>query len=307
MSIEGFEHVVPDGSEKEKDFSIEEIEQKHTEVLQQLEEVLDSEEGEEEGSLEKFIEKRISELEDSSEKGTISLISGHEYSGFIHPETGVYRTMMCEPNHIDDREIYTTLTDRFQEFRKIEGFKDASMRQLELLSVQYALSNYFGNALGGDDVTSRNMAFYNERSIMSDEPLENISIADMKGEGIAVCIEKAAVAQNLMSFLGRNSRLVLSNKCKIDTGGDEEAHAFNVIRSEKGTFIYDPANPSVQITKEEGEARSMSVAPALYKLTEEQLEAFNQGKPVEVQHVDGERDGMDSEWIRKTSTRVYSK
>ena len=71
-----------------------------------------------------------------------------------------------------------------------------------------------------------------------------ISISNIKGLGISMCAERAALVQQLLSFVGAECYYV-GSKCMIDDNGNYEGHAYNVMRSEKGIFIIDLTNDNV--------------------------------------------------------------
>ena len=120
----------------------------------------------------------------------------------------------------------------------------------------------------------------------------------MKGKENAFCTERAAVAQNLLVFLGYDSSFV-SGVCIID--GKTEDLSFNVIKTKEGGAIYDPANP-VEVKKDDG---SEFFAPASYPISAEQyIDLTHKGK-TSVIHNDLNLGG--GSFTKKADTvRVYS-
>ncbi len=69
------------------------------------------------------------------------------------------------------------------------------------------------------------------------------SIKNIKGVGLAKCAEYAALTSQLLSFLDIECYYV-ANALITETGG--EGHAYNIVKTEKGEFIYDIANEVYQ-------------------------------------------------------------
>lgn len=66
------------------------------------------------------------------------------------------------------------------------------------------------------------------------------SLSQFKGKGNALCSEYSIMAQNILSFFGITSYLVIG---KIKTGDfDEEAHAFNLISINNNDYLIDFSN-----------------------------------------------------------------
>lgn len=77
------------------------------------------------------------------------------------------------------------------------------------------------------------------------------SISAIKGLGFAKCSEFAAMSNQLFSFLGIESSYVAN---ALDYKNNSEGHAYNVIKTEKGCFIFDSINDIVHKLENEKEA-----------------------------------------------------
>lgn len=71
-----------------------------------------------------------------------------------------------------------------------------------------------------------------------------ISISKIKGLGISMCSERAALVQQLLTFIGAECYYVAC-ECRLEDNDKEQGHAYNVMRSEKGIFIIDLTNDNV--------------------------------------------------------------
>jgi len=224
-----------------------------------------------------FIQERTLELTETSEKSEISLATNKLNQGFIHPETKMIRNYMVDPFLVDDPDIYRLLLEKISVIKKMPGWETMSVRQVLPTAIQTATNEYFGNQYSTSSTEAKNQAFYSEHSSSDSEA---IHLRDFRGSNIAVCAEKSAVAQNLLAFSGFKTFLLLSSKCKI---GDEKdrAHAYNVLQTSNGTFIFDPTNPNLT-SKENG--KITGIYPSIYKISEEEFQSLKDGGSVEVEH-----------------------
>lgn len=102
------------------------------------------------------------------------------------------------------------------------------------------------------------------------------NLSDFKGTGLAVCVEKSALAQNLSAFLGYDGYMMMSSHCEFPQSDNSDGHAYNVLVTHRGASIYDSTNPIVVHDEDGAYVRTY---PALYRLTLESGERFNAVKP----------------------------
>lgn len=74
------------------------------------------------------------------------------------------------------------------------------------------------------------------------EESENNKISDLKGTGAAMCVERAALAQNLLKSLGINSIYKTSGIIK---NGNKEIHSYNLIEFNDRYYIFDTSMPNL--------------------------------------------------------------
>lgn len=262
-------------------------------VLAQFEQALDSED-----SVQAFLIERISQLESSTQPTELSVMTNKYYDQYIHPETRVVRNYMVDPFKVNDPDLYQELVSNLLQFKSTPGWAERSLRNISLPATQHTLGTYFGNAFANENTENNNRAFYTGRTSTESNAID---LADFKGQSIAVCAEKAAAAQNLLKFFGYESEMIFSAKCRLQEEATEEAHVYQILKTEKGSFIYDPAN-QVFIKDEEGQI--ISSLPAIYPINETDVEKIHAGETVTVTHndqqlVNGEQQPISSE-------RVYS-
>ena len=92
------------------------------------------------------------------------------------------------------------------------------------------IDDYFG----GYSNLSERLKYYNP-----DNPEEN-KISNLKGKGVAMCSERAALAQNLLSSIGIN---VTYNTSFISINGTREYHAYNLIELNGRYYLFDSCYP----------------------------------------------------------------
>lgn len=72
------------------------------------------------------------------------------------------------------------------------------------------------------------------------EKLDKLTIGDLKGKNRAMCTERAAIAQNLLSFFGIETYYCMG--C-IYNNGVQDVHCFNIARSQDNFILLDYSVP----------------------------------------------------------------
>ena len=231
-----------------------------------------------------FIQKRLWELEqESTEKiERLSLLTNTAEGKFINPETEIKRSWLVDSFKINDPDIYQILLENFSKFYK--HWNKPSLRAIITHSIIYALSEYFGNHFSTQDTDTQSREFYLDHSSGDSTA---INLTELKGKNLAVCAEKATVAHNYLKFVGIDSYVIFSDRCKL--GDSTNAHAYIIFATKNGRFIFDPSNP---ILVEDSESKIKSVNPALYQISEEDYNHLlnRDHHQVEVQHIDQKLD-----------------
>ncbi len=225
-----------------------------------------------------LITKRLGELTASSKPTEISTINSKTYRGFIHPESKIIRNFMVDPFCLNDDEIYKVFLETIGEFYRVPAWKELGPMQVSLNAINRAIGKYFGNYYGTQKTEDRNQRFNLDHN--SSDSI-NINLSELKGKNLAVCAEKATVAQNLLTFIGIESTLIFSSNCILSEGKPATGHAYVVFKTENGFFIYDPTNPIIATGDEE---RVSSVYPAIYAINEQEYELLMSGGEVVVSH-----------------------
>ena len=275
----------------------------YEEVLKRMEELLDAHPNQ----IASFIEHRLHNLEAKADPSLeLSHVGHNQHEGFIHPKAEVVRNLIVDRLHIDDPEVFRIFFETVQTFKKTPSWQEKTIREMLLPVLQWTIGNYFGNHTGTTESEGRNRALY-MGAVTADS--NGISIRELRGQNCGVCCEKAAIAQNLLAFVGADSRIIFSDDCEFpegNKGGD--AHVYILLRTSTGKYLYDPANPSAVIKAEDNSL--ITCGPEIHKLTDEQYNGVIGGKDVTVTHRDVLRssDGRDeakSQRVKYSGSKAF--
>ncbi len=241
--------------------SQEQLKYTDNEILDNLQEIINIEDSEtRKQTIQVFINKRLSELLKNATKETnlLSLRKNEAEGLFIHPKNKIERIPICDGFKINDPEIYTILLKNLEKFYK--NSKKQNLKQIVPNSIIYSLGEYFGNYYGTQEAEDKNKEFYLDHTTANSD---TINLSELKGKEFAVCAEKASVAHNYLKFLGIDSHIIFSDNCKL--GDSNDGHAYIILKTKKGRFIFDPTNPILIINNKGG---LEGIKPASYKISE---------------------------------------
>lgn len=117
---------------------------------------------------------------------------------------------------------------------KINSISDANIYELSR-AVLETVDEYFG---GISNIETR-MDYYFPAD---DEESKNNKISNLKGTGAAMCVERAALAQNLLISLDINSFFKTSG---IKKNNQKEVHSYNLIEYNGKYYIFDTSMPNL--------------------------------------------------------------
>lgn len=108
------------------------------------------------------------------------------------------------------------------------------LRKCEIKSISDALNKvypfimfYFGEYTNPE---------IREQIIMNTPPRKMIDISALAGKNTAICVERAAIVQNLVTLLGVESYFVVGN---IHDKDEQGPHAYNILRVNEKFYLYD--------------------------------------------------------------------
>ena len=258
------------------------MEEKNMNEKQIIQEIIDLDKSE----IEKFIEERTNKLDETAteDREELSLMTigfsrmkgireNTEVVGYIPKRVHLKKMQFDMASFVlDDKSVYKIIIDYIKNADPNNVKRGDSVNNNYIMKmVQSTIIKYFG--LRGNE-KSRNY-LYDSKSDIDDDML---SISDFKNNNAAMCVERSAMAQNILSFLGYNPMMIygyLSSK----RAAMNEGHAFNCIIREGKGMLMDFTNP---INKD-----GRYFKPAQYPINDESLQKFMKGKAqIEVQHKD---------------------
>jgi hypothetical protein len=117
---------------------------------------------------------------------------------------------------------------------KISGIDTTDIFELSRIVLE-TVDEYFG---GFANASTREDYYYSDDF----EESKNNKISNLKGTGAAKCVERAALAQNLLKSLGINSYYKSSSIIK---NANTEGHSYNLIEFNNKYYIFDPSMPNL--------------------------------------------------------------
>lgn len=152
------------------------------------------------------------------------------HKGFIAPDSRI------KYSNFSMNMYSMKTTDYIYDFAKYVKRSNINNKGTLVKVVENFINGYFGISNGTDmrDAYFDQIAF--QTTTTDDEyfeKLENLEIGDLKGKNIAMCTERAAMAQNLLSLFGFDVYYCMG--C-VSNNGKEESHCFNIARA-KDTFM----------------------------------------------------------------------
>lgn len=202
-------------------------------------------------STEKLVKDKINtlQIEDKNKVFGCGKDSIKIHHGFIDETMKIKSNEHFDSLVLDDPSLYTDFFDFIKD-------KTIQNEPHGISFVQDFLYSYFG--ANGDQLSRIDI-------YASGKLGTNISVSELKGKNAALCSERAAVSQNLLTLLGYQSDLIY---CQINYQGKEKFgdHVANIITAQNGRkFIYDPQNPVLLDT---------GYVPAISSINNEQYENF---------------------------------
>jgi hypothetical protein len=158
--------------------------------------------------------------------GYLSSFNGSFSKELIGIETGLDDSVDAKIGDI--KEAYELLKS------KINGIDNADIFELSR-EVLETVDEFFG---GFANIDVR-MDYYYPADF--DESKDN-KISNLKGTGAAMCVERAALAQNLLKSLGINSFFKTSGIIK---NNNKEIHSYNLIEFNNRYYIFDSSMPNL--------------------------------------------------------------
>lgn len=248
-------------------------------VLNRLDAISRLPERDREREIDRFVRERTALLMKGAPRATFGFPDKTVVHGFLHPDSliRVHKNHQTIGVRVDDEQPYR------------ECVKEAVRTKQIPLAVQRSIDAYFGAVSSAEKSAAhdRRVAFYTSRL---DGPTP--SIRELRDQKTALCVERAALAQNLVTVLGNDSALFWAPVRYRDEEGN---HAFNVVTTADGRHVlYDPNNP---VETYDANGVVVDTAPGAYPISAAQFEDLLHGRQLVVARPERRRtsDGSETE------------
>ena len=253
-----------------------------------------------ESASQEFLHNRLAELTTGEHQEAIRADQNSSLQGFIQPDTQIFPEALGKGYRLDDLEIYSEALPYLRRFYTNIlpqlGDPEKAFRNAVLFAAQNTQQSYFGSVhSGANALAAREML---TGDFMDDDAPDVRSIAKFKG--VAMCAERAAVANNVLQVFGMQPVLELG-KLQIDDK-HPELHAYLFIRDGKGEErVFDPTNPTLTFGTD---GSLLQVNPAFYPAGDS-LTFRDPDTPIVATHRTYEFDG-EAKVIQKEETYRFS-
>lgn len=247
--------------------------------------------------LEGIIRDAINDKNENSNKieklGFLNNKTNYKFFGFIPLDTRIKYSSMG----VEDYSMKTT--DFLYEFGDFIRKYDVSNKAMLIHSLETFINKYFGIVKSSRDERS---SIFNDiawKSTKTDdeyfEALENNQIGDLKGCGVALCTERSAVAQQILSLYGVESYYSIGSILQSNNDNDHsQAHCFNIVKRKNDYAIVDYSMPVTSYKK----GHVSAYYPFVGTLVNEEFEEFINHQSVktfdEYNFLDGEKNKIDN-------------
>lgn len=169
--------------------------------------------------------------------------------GFIPKEAEIYAesgmgSIAVGGFQLSDNDIYEILIKHLKSQEKMPSFGDV------LKLIQDSIDEYFGGlALAENEINRRNLYIEMQEKYDICEPYP---ISEYRNNNTALCAERAAIAQNMLAFLGADTYYMMGHLSRND-GMANMNHAYNcIVDKEYGSgIVVDFTNPILRETSNE--------------------------------------------------------
>lgn len=194
-----------------------------------------------------------------------------EVKGFISKNTRIKMAGASDGFKLNDFSYYNDLVRVIRQADE----KKVNNNNYIMDAIQRRIMIYFG-MLGSENKREK---IYN--GFLENESNQDLSISNFKGKDSAMCVERSAMGQNMLAFLGYNPMMIYG--MYSDEKGANIGHAYNCILRSKGSMLIDFTNPTYGIK----DGKLSYLKPSIYKLNIEQTKELQEGNAeIEVDHVD---------------------
>lgn len=257
--------------------------------------------------IKELIDQEIKIKNDSATKveelGMSSYNTGSKpFRGFIPLETRIkYSNRSVETYSMNTKDF-------FYEYALFLKKHNITKKGMFIAALETFMNNYFGLE---KKYTSRETIFNDIpfQTTKTDEEyftaLENNSIGNLKGTGVAECTERAAMAQQILSLFDIETYYCIG--C-VKKGELEEAHAFNIAKTQDGYALIDYSMP---VSRFNDEGKTTMYFPFIGEITDLEFEEFIKGEKLidfkDYEFVNNKKTSNDKERFYVTNSYKITK
>lgn len=167
-----------------------------------------------------------------------NFIHGAIYSGYLSSFNG---SLTDELIGIESGlgDIVNTKIGNIKDAYELLKLKIGNIDNIDIYAMSSAVLETVNEFFGGfSNIESRMNYYYSVDFVES----ENNKISNLQGTGAAMCVERAALSQNLLISLGINSFFKTSGILK---NNNREVHSYNLIEYQGKYYIFDASMPNL--------------------------------------------------------------
>lgn len=191
--------------------------------------------------LKEYVISRILWLEKRAKEQKLGITDDNKilsiYKGYISSNSPIKSSKSAEAFYLDNINIYYDFIKQYKEH----------INEDDLLKMFQDLQNYFTDTFGLMGSQKKRNEVYCEYSSELQNKLfdEGLSVHKLTEKGAAMCLERSAILQNILSLLGLNSYFIYGKLEKISINNtSSELHSYNIVKITKDDYlIYDISNP----------------------------------------------------------------
>ncbi|MCI8778360.1 MAG: hypothetical protein HFI87_04365 [Bacilli bacterium] len=193
-------------------------------------------------SLKEYVISRVLWLEKRTKEQKLGITDDNRilsiYKGYISSNSPIKSSKSAEAFYLDNINIYYDFIKQYKEH----------INEDNLIKMFQDLQNYFTDTFGLTGSQKKRNEVYCEYSSELQNKLfdvEGLSVHKLTEKGAAMCLERSAILQNILSLLGLNSYFIYGKleKFAIDNV-TSELHSYNIVKITSDDYlIYDISNP----------------------------------------------------------------
>lgn len=228
-----------------------------------------------------FVHDRVEQLQNEAWSGESIGFDTGNLQGFIGDKTVISPTRMGSGYRLDDHTVYNHIPPLMKTFyndilSKVGGDATKAYINAAFHTAQYVQQQYFGSVAG--DLKAR---YALDLDIIDDDMPTDLVKSVAEVGTAAVCMERAAIANNTLQILGLKPVLEIG-QLTSEKHTKPEDHAYLFVASATGQeYLFDPTNPKLVFDESNN---LVATTPSLYPVGDA-LSVRDPNQPIAGSHV----------------------